>query len=97
MKIKSMACVAVVLASLGLLGCGEEEPSPPPLPAVEGAEQAAVANTTCPIMGTEVDPSIETRTYKGVRIGFCCAGCPQSWDQLSEQQKDAKLAEMQAE
>jgi len=54
------------------------------------------ANSLCPIMGSPIDPAKVTpdltRKYKGQTVAFCCAGCPTKWDQLTDAQKDAKLA-----
>ncbi|MFP4107340.1 MAG: efflux RND transporter periplasmic adaptor subunit, partial [Phycisphaerae bacterium] len=57
---------------------------------------AAPVNTTCPIMGgkvanKDIDPDL-TRTFDGKTVGFCCAGCPQQWDELSDAEKREKLA-----
>ena len=53
------------------------------------------ANTKCPIMGHPINPKNVPdnliREYKGQKVGFCCAGCPERWDALSEAQKEAKL------
>ena len=55
-------------------------------------------NNVCPIMGTKIDPAKVpenlTRTWKGQKVGFCCAGCPVTWDKLSDTDKDAKLAKV---
>ena len=55
------------------------------------------ANTTCPIMGSKIDPAKVTkeltREYKGQTVTFCCAECPPVWDSLSDTEKDAKLAQ----
>lgn len=57
------------------------------------------ANTKCPIMGHPIDPKRVPdhliREYKGQKIGFCCAGCPEKWDGLSTAQKEAKLKQHQ--
>ena len=29
--------------------------------------------------------------YKGRKVAFCCAGCPSTWDKLSDPQKQAKV------
>jgi hypothetical protein len=62
---------------------------------------AGVVNTRCPMMGTEIDPENVpenlTRPYKGKTIGFCCGGCPQAWDRLSDEQKTAKLSNLLSE
>jgi Cu(I)/Ag(I) efflux system membrane fusion protein len=57
--------------------------------------QRVVVNDKCPIMGSEIDPTDVPedlmRRWKGKRVGFCCAGCPDAWDKLSESEKQAKL------
>lgn len=54
------------------------------------------ANNLCPIMGAPIRAERVTknltRDYKGQKIAFCCAGCPATWDKLSDTQKLAKLA-----
>jgi hypothetical protein len=56
------------------------------------------ANDLCPIMGTRINPDKVPenliRDYKGQKIAFCCAGCPEQWDRLSDSQKQAKLAKV---
>lgn len=60
------------------------------------AATVAVVNSKCPIMGGKIDPAKVpadlTREYKGQKVGFCCAGCPATWDKLTDAEKDAKLA-----
>lgn len=36
----------------------------------------AVVNTTCPICGMGVDPSLAPANYQGKLVGFGCAACP---------------------
>ncbi len=54
-----------------------------------------IVNARCPMMGTKLDPSKVTasltKTHKGKKVGFCCAGCPSAWDKLTDQQKQEKL------
>jgi hypothetical protein len=61
-----------------------------------GSAGVAVINTKCPITGLAVDrtnvPADLTREWKGVKVGFCCADCPPVWDELSDEEKLAKLA-----
>ena len=91
MKTRGFLLVAIVLvAVLGLVvlgGCSKEQPV---------KEQISVVNITCPIMGNEIDPEKITadlvREYKGEKVAFCCAGCPDKWDALSDEDKVAKLA-----
>jgi hypothetical protein len=59
-----------------------------------------VVNARCPIMGGTIKqanvPAALTREYEGKKIGFCCAGCPESWDKLPAADKAAKLAQAMA-
>jgi hypothetical protein len=64
-------------------------------PKKAAAGKNAVANALCPITGGALGPDVPerlTRTYKGQKIGFCCDGCPESWDRLTDAEKDAALA-----
>ena len=53
------------------------------------------ANNRCPIMGSPINTEKVTknliRDYKGRKVAFCCAGCPSTWDKLTDAQKQAKL------
>jgi len=57
--------------------------------------QPQLANARCPIMGSAINAQTIaanlTRDYKGQKVGFCCGGCPATWDKLSDTQKQAKL------
>lgn len=50
-------------------------------------------NTHCPMTGTRLDPAkVESdpgyrRDFRGHKVGFCCANCPEAWDKMSDQQK----------
>ena len=57
-------------------------------------------NRRCPIKGTALDlervPEDLTRSYRGRKIAFCCPGCPEQWDNLTDAEKQAKLSEAAA-
>jgi len=94
---------ACCLSLLVILATGCKKEADEPAPTAADQEQAAVGfvNVRCPIMGTEIDlanvPEELTRTHKGKKVAFCCAGCPTAWDKLSEVQKDTKLAKVLSE
>jgi YHS domain-containing protein len=44
----------------------------------EGADKKGKPQTVCPIQGGAIDKSMYT-DYKGYRIYFCCAGCPEEF------------------
>ena len=56
------------------------------------------ANVRCPIMGLPINPDKVAknliRDYKNQKIAFCCAGCPATWDKLTDAEKDSKLAKV---
>lgn len=100
----ALVCACVV--GLSAAGCdsgdGDEgEPTgakEPRTPQDAPAETDTVVNDVCPIMGSPVDPADVpenlTRVYDGRKIGFCCPGCPEAWDEFSDAEKDGKLQEM---
>ncbi|MFH1717690.1 MAG: hypothetical protein ABIF19_10090 [Planctomycetota bacterium] len=55
-----------------------------------------LANSRCPIMGSAINAGTIaanlTRDYNGQKVGFCCGGCPTTWDNLADAQKQAKLS-----
>jgi hypothetical protein len=57
-------------------------------------------NAVCPMMGSPIKPEKVTagltREYKGQKVGFCCGGCPEAWDKLTDVQKEEKLAKAKA-
>ncbi len=54
------------------------------------------ANVRCPIKGTPINPEkvtpALTREFHGQMVAFCCGGCPEAWDKLTDAEKQAKLA-----
>jgi len=86
------ACVGLTLLAGG---CRKESSTPPAgTSTTQGA--AVFVNSTCPIMGTPIDPAKVTpdlvREYKGQKVAFCCGTCPPQWDKLTDADRDAKLA-----
>jgi hypothetical protein len=55
-------------------------------------------NDRCPIQGARIDPdkvpAALTRVYGQGQVAFCCAGCPDQWDRLTEAQKAAQLKQV---
>jgi hypothetical protein len=57
-----------------------------------------VVNDTCPVMPEHaVDPEGPTAEYHGTKIGFCCAGCPEKWDAMTDAEKEAYIKAEMAE
>jgi YHS domain-containing protein len=43
------------------------------------AAAGEIAQTTCPVMGGEIDPTVYT-DYHGVRVYFCCPPCIETFE-----------------
>ena len=104
---KLMAFISVSLVGIALVagGCSDADDNASKdshhqngTAKADAGETCAVVNTICPIMGNKVDPAKVpvslTRQWKGQAVGFCCASCLDSWDNLSDTDKDKKLKEM---
>ena len=82
-----MRCFSVlslfVVGGISLAGCAETETA---------AVVVAASNTVCPIMGHEVTDDGERAEFDGKTVGFCCTGCIEKGEALSDEEKAAKLA-----
>jgi hypothetical protein len=48
-----------------------------------------VVNETCPMTGGPVDGSVAAAEFNGQKVGFCCPGCPEKWEAMSDAEKQA--------
>lgn len=99
-KLNWMGAAGAVLF-LGLLlvsASGCKDKTPEPAGPEEHAAMAGFANATCPMMPNKIDPDKVTpeltRQFQGKKVAFCCGGCPGKWDELSDEEKAAKLAQV---
>ena len=92
LTLTALVLVACTLAILG--GCKKEEPAT--VDVNVDTAKIEFANAKCPIMGSPIDPATVpanlVKDFNGQKIAFCCAGCPEAWDKLSDAEKTAKLA-----
>ena len=68
--------------------------SPPGAETAAGEETATVStfNEHCPIMGGDVTDDGGTTEWDGKSIGFCCPGCIDKFEALSDEEKAEALA-----
>jgi hypothetical protein len=110
---KSILLALVLVAGVVMVSCGGPAeqakapagtPSgtpagtPPPPP----ARTVAVVNSRCPILPDSAinkDAVISELVveFEGQKIGFCCGGCPEQWNALTDAQKRAKLQAVMGE
>ena len=103
MRYLNYTLAAPVLLAILSVGCEQaDEATQPATESTAAVEQTAepvmvsLANESCPIMGGKAKTTEDlTREFNGQTVGFCCDGCPQKWDKLSDDEKSAKLAEVQ--
>ncbi|MDM4015925.1 hypothetical protein [Roseiconus lacunae] len=85
--------------SIGTLFAGCDSATPPTGDTSESPAITTVstANTNCPIMGGKVSTDGGTVQWNGKTIGFCCDGCDEKWEVLTDQEKQQKLDEAETE
>jgi hypothetical protein len=54
-------------------------------------------NGHCPIMGGEVTDEGGRTDFNGKCVGFCCPGCIDEWNELSDEDKETKLTKASSE
>jgi YHS domain-containing protein len=79
--------VLALVILVTLAGCRTNHASEP-----APAAHAATVNSYCPIGHEPVQSSVETVSYKGHTVGFCCPGCREMWDATPEAEREAFLA-----
>ena len=76
----------------GAVAAGHQHAPHSPTPA-SAREAGKIVQTTCPVMGGPIDPTVYTE-YKGKRVFFCCKGCDKKFMENPEQYI-AKLPQFQ--
>jgi len=89
------AARAAVVAENKTAALAELDKAGEMIKALTAPPKVSVVNDRCPIMGSKIDrtavPATLTREFGGNRVGFCCAGCPEKWDALSDAEKRERL------
>jgi hypothetical protein len=57
-----------------------------------GATISQVSNTTCPFSGEAVKASAKTVSFQGQDVGFCCNGCADKFEAMTDADKMAALS-----
>lgn len=63
--------------------------------ATGGTSEAITMDDLCPISGEAIDEGV-TAEYQGKTIRFCCEDCLASWEGMTDEEKQAKLAAAEA-
>jgi hypothetical protein len=90
-----VALAGLAGVSLGLFaGCNGEDGDTEA--GANGDTEVMYVNQRCPIMpANKIDaenvPDNLVTEFHGHKVAFCCGGCPEQWEALSEEQKIEKL------
>jgi hypothetical protein len=90
---RTMIALVAVAALAGLGACSNHKAADSKgSPAAASANAGMLANSKCPIVPDHpIDPAV-TVMFKSSKVGFCCAGCIDEWDKVSESKKTELLA-----
>ncbi len=80
---RSLALMTLIAGLSLSVGCTQTEAP---------VADATPVNTLCPIMGHEIAETGGSTVWNGQTIGFCCKACLPKWNDLSDDEKAAKLA-----
>lgn len=91
--VKTMPVGLASLCVVAAVGCSQSTPGSLAVESTQPATATAtVGNAFCPIMGGTVSNSGRTVAWNGGTIGFCCDGCDEKWQALSDAEKARKFA-----
>ncbi len=51
------------------------------------AQTAGFVNANCPIAGGAIDVSAGAADFGGHKVGFCCPGCEDGWNEMADSDK----------
>ena len=85
----------LLLTAALFVGCATETATSPSAeePASTTQLVSTPVNSVCPIMGGEVAEEGGRVEWNGQTVGFCCPQCIPGWNDLSDEDKGARLAE----
>jgi len=84
-----LPATVILVAGLALGACESMQGADSSSPA---AAAAGTINDRCPIAGQPVDLAADTAEWQGGTVGFCCNGCAARWDDMSDDERAARIA-----
>jgi hypothetical protein len=89
---KSSIQVTLLIIAAAVTGCSQQPSTAPSGPETAGSVMTTF-NTHCPILRGEVTADGGHVEWDGKTIGFCCPGCSDKFEALSDDEKTKALAE----
>ncbi|OYP37956.1 hypothetical protein [Rhodopirellula sp. MGV] len=93
---RRMTSLVLVTAAAMFAGCSPKPTQETPVDEVVEVTTVSTDNEYCPMMGGKVTEDGGTVQWGDKTIGFCCDGCDEEWQALSEEEKQAKFDAAQA-
>lgn len=89
---RTIVVTAALCSVLAIAGCKSDQDMNQDS---ANAVSMGAVNSVCPIMPSHsVNPNTsEYAMYNGHKIGFCCGGCINTWENKTAAEKDAFLAQ----
>ena len=91
-------CTFAVCAMLvvSVVGCSSESAPVVQVSAPAIADDIVLPNTHCPVMGGEIDEATSVE-WGDQKVYFCCPPCVDEWNEMTDEERNAKLREIQSE
>lgn len=90
-----LTCASCLVLVGGVCALAAPARQPAGVPAARAATAAPVVNANCPVRGGPVDGKTFVE-LEGVRVGFCCPGCDDTFVGWTAQRKAAFIADSRA-
>lgn len=98
---KTWLASSLLLTVALIAGCSQPSDTTTTETSPADADATSSVSTTmneyCPIMGSEVTEDGGRTEWNGQMVGFCCPGCIEKFEALSDDEKAAALAKAEAE
>jgi len=87
MTTRTIASALVLGAAVLFVGCESTQDAD-----MSSSIAPGMINDSCPLTGGPVNPDANTASTDAGTVGFCCNGCASKWADMSEADRNAKLA-----
>jgi len=89
-SLQPIPVIAIALFAVAT-GCSQKSSTSEGGDSAVATPAVTLVNSVCPMKGEPVDKTV-TVEWNGKTVGFCCADCIPGWNELSDEEKEAKLA-----
>jgi hypothetical protein len=80
-----MRITSILITAAVLVGCDSTQKTS------DSTVSMGVVNSTCPFSGRSTDGG-PVEDYNGTKVGLCCNGCVDAWNDMPDEKKKAYVA-----